>query len=316
MAKERSKRVIIEGEVNPVNLKHWNAYKRAKLIAGRSEKTLYNYECDIMQFFRYLNTECDDKTLEEIDEEDIEDYIGYCLEQGNNEKRIRRRISSLSSLLIYLKRKRKIKDNWCDYIERPGTGEEIQTRTFLTEEQLFELREKLKECDDFQLRVYIELGLGTMARSNELAQMSWRNVDFENRWIKDIKAKGNKDREYRISGELRDLLLGWKKYCEDNNINSEYILFAKYKGEYNQVNSSVLADRVKKAFAMIGIDRGFNHDLRHSMSNILKNRGVPIETVSQMLGHSGTDVTIKHYTIPNQDKFAEDYDKAFESLNI
>lgn len=312
MAKERSKRITMEGKENPKNLQLWNTYKRAKLIAGRSEKTLYNYECDVMQFFKFLNTECFDALITDITEEEVESYIGYCLEQGNNEKRIRRRISSLSSFFIYLKRKRKIEDNWCEYIERPGTGEEVQVRTFLTEDQLLELKQKLKEQKDLQLRVYIELGLATMARSNEIAQMCWSNTDLETRWITDIKAKGNKIRKFRISEDVRNLLLEWKQYCKDNGIETDYILFTKHRGEYNQVSSSVLSDRVKKAFGLIGINRGYNHDLRHSMSNILKDRGVPIETVSKLLGHSGVDVTINHYTIPNDDKLAEEYDNAFK----
>lgn len=311
MAKERSKRITMNGIENPKNLQLWNAYKRAKLIAGRSEKTLYNYECDVMQFFKFLNTECFDALITDITEEEVESYIGYCLEQGNNEKRIRRRISSLSSLFIYLKRKRKIEDNWCEYIERPGTGEEIQVRTFLTEDQLIELKQKLKNQNDLQLRVYIELGLATMARSNELSQFTWDKTDLDTRWISDIKAKGNKVRNFRISEEMRDLLIEWKEYLKNNNIETDYILFTKHKGQYNPVSSSVLADRVKKAFKMIEIERGYNHDLRHSMSNILKNRGVDIMTISKLLGHSGTDVTIKHYTIEDEGKLAEEYDNIF-----
>lgn len=312
MAKERSKRIIMQGEVNPKNKQLWDSFKRAKLIAGKSENTLYVYECDLMQFFKFLNKECFDALVTDITEEEVESYIGYCMEQGNNEKRIRGRISSLSSFFIYLKKKRKIDDNWCEYIERPGTGEEVHVRTFLTEEQLTELKQKLKEQDDFQLRVYIEVGLATMARSNEIAQFTWKNTDLENRWITDIKAKGNKVRNYRISEEVRDLLIEWKKYCEEKEIDCEYLFFTKYKGAYNPVTSGVLSDRVKKAFKMIGINRGYNHDLRHSMSNILMDRGVPITTISKLLGHSGTDVTINHYTIENASKLAEEYDEAFK----
>lgn len=312
MAKERSKRIIMDGEPNPKNLQLYSAYKRAKIIAGRSEKTLYNYECDSIQFFKFLNKECYDALITDITEEEIESYIGYCVEQGNNEKRIRRRISAISSFFIYLKKKRKIDDNWCDYIERPGTGEEIQVRTFLTEDELSELKQKLKEQDDFQLRVYIELGLCTMARSNEIAQMSWKNTDLENRWIYDIKTKGKKTKNFRISEEVRDLLIEWKKQCEENGVTSDYILFTKHSGEYGQVSSGVLSDRVKKAFRMIGINRGYNHDLRHSFSNILKNRGVDILTISKLLGHESTDTTIKHYTIDDETKLAEEFDNIFK----
>ncbi|ENY8468078.1 tyrosine-type recombinase/integrase [Clostridioides difficile] len=309
LAKQRSKRISINGELNPENIKLWKQYKRAKQIAGKSEKTIYNYECDIMQFFKFLNIECFDALLTDINEEEIEAYIGYCMEHGNNEKRIRRRISSISSLLSFLKKKRKITDNWCEMIERPGTGEEVQKRTFLTEEQLSKLKEKLSEQDNLQLEVYINLGLATMARSNEISQFRWDNIDLDNRWIHGITAKGGVSRDFRFSEEVQHLLIEWKDYLSQNNIDYPYIFFTRYGGKYNQVNSNVLSSWVKKAFRLIGIEGGYNHDLRHSMSNLLKDRGVPITTVSKLLGHSGVDVTINHYTIENKNKLAEEYDK-------
>lgn len=271
MSKVRSKMIFIEGEPNPQNVKMWEQYKRAKLVAGRSEKTLKSYESDIMQFFRFLNSECFDVLLTEIDESHIEDYIGFCMEQGNNEKRIRRRISSVSSLLMYLKKKKKIKDN-------------------------------------LQLETYINFGLCTMARSNAIAQITWDKIDFENRWVRDIVEKGGKVRSFRFDENVKGLLLKLKKQREDEGIDYPYVFFTKYNGAYGQVSSGSLSNWVKKAFSLIGIEGGYNHDLRHSMSNILKDRGMPITTISKLLGHSGVDVTINHYTIENLDKLAEEFD--------
>lgn len=265
-------------------------------------------ESDIMQFFRFLNSECFDVLLTEIDESHIEDYIGFCMEQGNNEKRIRRRISSVSSLLMYLKKKKKIKDNWCELIERPGTGEEVNKRTFLSEEQLVELKDKLSKQDNLQLETYINFGLCTMARSNAIAQITWDKIDFENRWVRDIVEKGGKVRSFRFDENVKGLLLKLKKQREDEGIDYPYVFFTKYNGAYGQVSSGSLSNWVKKAFSLIGIEGGYNHDLRHSMSNILKDRGMPITTISKLLGHSGVDVTINHYTIENLDKLAEEFD--------
>lgn len=309
MAKKRSKMVFIQGEENIHNVKMWEMYKRAKLIAGRSEKTLYAYESDIMQFFRFLNSECMDALLTDIDETEIESFIGYCMEQGNNEKRIRRRISSISSLLTYLKKKKKVKDNWCELIERPGTGEEIQKRTFLTEEQLSELKLKLSEQDNLQLEAYINFGLSTMARSNAISQIKWDMVDLDKRWVTGVTEKGGKVRDLRFDENVKELLVKLKQQREENGIDFPYVFMTTHHGSiYGQVSSNSLGSWVKKAFALIGIDGGYNHDLRHSMSNILKDRGMPITSISKLLGHSGVDVTINHYTIENMDKLAEEFD--------
>ena len=48
---------------------------------------------------------------------------------------------------------------------------------------------------------------------------------------------------------------------------------------------------------MIGIENGLHpHDFRHSQASLLKNSyGVPLEDISLLLNHSGTDVTRKFY---------------------
>ncbi|EPY10613.1 hypothetical protein PAAL66ix_21824 [Paenibacillus alvei A6-6i-x] len=49
----------------------------------------------------------------------IEDFISFCIvELGNNERRIQRRLSSMSSFFLYLLKERKIRSNPLDYIER------------------------------------------------------------------------------------------------------------------------------------------------------------------------------------------------------
>lgn len=288
--KPRSKMIFIEGEPNPQNIKMWETYKRAKLIAGRSVKTLNSYESDLMQFFKFLNSECFDALLTDIDETHIEEYIGFCMEQGNNEKRIRRRISSISSLLTYLKKKKKIKDNWCELIERPGTGEEVNKRTFLTEEQLTNLKEELSKQDNLQLETYINFGLCTMARSNAISQIKWDMIDFENRWVKEVVEKGGKVRNLRFDENVKELLLKLKDERDKENIDYPYVFCTKYDGKFGQVSSGTLSSWVKKAFNLIGVEGGYNHDLRHSMSNILKDRGMPITSISKLLGHSGVKI--------------------------
>ena len=311
MVKKRSSLIQFEGDVNPRNMRLWKQFKNAKIAAGRSEGTLIGYESDLFQFFRFLNSECDDAIIPEITEEEIELFISRCKESGNNEKRIRRRLASLSSFFIYLKEKRKIKDNWVDYVKRPGLGEEINIRTFLTENQLLELKGKLKTHSDLGLRVYIELGLCTLAKSSEIARITWDKVDLDDRWIRNVRCRGSKIRTFRISEEVRDLLVEWKAMCRENGIQSEYVIFAKNNGVIIPVNSSILAVRVRKAFRLIGINRGFNHDLRYSMENILKDRGVSATFISKMLGYDDSDTVIDPYAIPDEDKFAADYDNIF-----
>jgi integrase len=55
-------------------------------------------------------------------------------------------------------------------------------------------------------------------------------------------------------------------------------------------------DRLKKVYVMAGIPDGHSHRLRDTFSVDLLQKGVPIQTVSMLLGHTSIKTTEKHYS--------------------
>ena len=51
----------------------------------------------------------------------------------------------------------------------------------------------------------------------------------------------------------------------------------------------------QKIGEMIGIPTLHPHDFRHSGATLLKNAGMPLEDVSELLSHESTDTTKKYY---------------------
>jgi integrase len=64
-----------------------------------------------------------------------------------------------------------------------------------------------------------------------------------------------------------------------------------------KVKSSITEwqDRLKKVYTMAGIPDGHSHRLRDTFAVALLNEGVPLETVSILLGHRSIRTTEKHY---------------------
>ena len=109
---ERSKRIILkvdEKEINKETIKLYKKYKIGMSIKELSEKTIYNYEKDLYSWFSYIHIFQDNKPITEIDEDDLTEYFYYCKGEGNNSRRIKRRMSSISAFYIFLKKKRMIK---------------------------------------------------------------------------------------------------------------------------------------------------------------------------------------------------------------
>lgn len=311
---KRSKRIIIgdektQKEINPENLKLLNRYIRDMEMRELSAKSIYSYKCDILAWMRYLVKEQFNPVVTDLTEEDIEEFIYFTKEQGNNTERIKRRSSSLSAFYKFLRKKKYISENPMEFIARPKKGLPVVVQTFLTKEQYEEIKDKLSKQNNLQLYVYFMFGISTMARVNATSNTKWSQIDFENRTVDDVLEKEGKIVTLYFSEEVRDLLLQLKEEREKEGIDSEYVFGSRYDGKWDKVNTTTLGAWCKKIGQLIGIETLHCHDLRHSGSQLLSLEGMPIETISTLLNHSGLDVTKNHYLRQDKKKMQEAKDK-------
>lgn len=310
---KRSKRIVIdkkyEKQINPENLKLLKKYKRDMEMRELSAKSIYNYERDIIQWLSYLVREQYNPKITDLNEEDIEEFIYHCKEEGNNTERIKRRTSSISAFYKFLRRKKEITENPMEFIARPKKGLPVVVQTFLSKEQYESMKEKLNECGDLRLKTFGMFAISTMARVNAIANTTWDQIDFNNRTVDDVLEKEGKIVSLYFSEEVKELLLQFKKHNEEEGIESPYVFATKYKNIYNKPENATLGDWSKKIGDMIGVPTLHCHDFRHSGSQLLKLSGMPIEDISSLLNHSGLDVTKQHYLRQDKRKMQETKDK-------
>lgn len=305
---ERSKRIMFKVDnekLNKESLKLFKKYKIDLTIKELSEKTIYGYETDLFAWFKYIYLFQDNKSVLEIDEDDLTEFFYYCKLEGNNSRRIKRRMSSISALYLYLKKKKITKENPMEYIDRPRKDTDVVEQTFLTQEQIDELIQKIKESGDHQLLTYICFGLSTMARVNALSNVRWEQVDFETNTVYGVLEKEGYIVDLDFDDYTKELLLELKRSREEKGIECEYVFATLYDGKYTKPTNSTCNMWCKKAGKMIDVPSLHNHDLRHSGATIMKNNGASLEDVSKMLSHKSTDVTLKHYIKADTSKLKE-----------
>lgn len=312
---ERSKRICLYDEeiikqVNPETLKLWKKYQIDMSIRDLSDKTVYGYNMDLQQWFVFMYKNQFNLSVLEATDEDIEEYLYFRKEQGNNVNRQKRVMSSISAFYKFLRKKKLIKESPTEFLERPKKSQPINKQTFLTVEQVEQLRKKLTEYGDIQLKTYILFGLSTMARVNAMSHLKWEQVNFEERLCSDVLEKEGKIVDLYFSDEVCELLKELKAYREENSINDYGWVFATpYVREDKCLQNSTLNDWCHKAGAMIGVPELHDHDLRHSGSNILKTLGMEVEDIAELLHHEDTSTTIKHYLTSNKKKIKENKDR-------
>lgn len=230
--------------------------------------------------------------------------------EGNNENRLRRVMASISAFYKFMRKKKLIKESPTEFLDRPKQGQPIVKQTFLTVEQVNELREKLTEYGDIQLKTYILFGLSTMARVNAMANLKWEQVDIEERTCSDVLEKEGKIVDLYFSDEVAELLTELKTSREEKGFNDHGWVFASGNvTDDKPISNSTLNEWCHKAGSMIGVPTLHDHDLRHSGSNILKELGMELQDIAELLHHESTETTVKHYLTANKKKIKENKDK-------
>ena len=296
----RSKRIVLHDEeklsrVNPESISILKKFQIDMTMRNLSPRTLKHYTYDLQQWFIYILDLQENRSLTELNDDDITEFLYYCMKGGNNAERMKARISTISAIYKFMRKKRIIRENPVEFIDRPRKGQPIIKQTFLTPEQVALMRERLIDSKNLQLRTYAMLSLSTMARASAVASIRWDQVDLENKIIKNVLEKEGKVVDLYFSDEVKYLLIDLKKQREEEKRDDHGWVFYSGRNGDKPVNTGALNDWCKRIGAMIGVPTLHPHDFRHSGATLLRNAGMNLEDVSVLLNHESTDVTKKYY---------------------
>ena len=296
----RSKRIVLHDaekltKINPETAQIMQRYKIDMSMRNLSIRTQKHYTYDLEQWFIYIYDNQQNRSVKELTDDDITEFIYYCMSEGNNSERIKLRIATISAFYRFMRKKKLIRENPTEFIDRPKKGLKIITQTYLTAEQVAMMREKLITNEDLQLRVYAMLSLSTMARVTAIASIRWDQINLEAKIIKGVLEKEGKIVDLYFSDEVKYLLIQLRKQREIKSKDDHGWLFYSGRNKDKPVNTGTLNEWCKRIGSMIGAPSLHPHDFRHSGATLLKNAGMALEDVSTLLNHESTATTKKFY---------------------
>lgn len=147
-----------------------------------------------------------------------------------------------------------------------------------------------------------------MARVTAMSSIKWTQVDYDEMIVKDVLEKEGYIVNLFFDEDERDLLLKLKKERDRNNIDCEYVFITRYQGRYNGVDAGTLNSWTSKIGSAINEPELSPHDLRRSGATLRSEAGMPLEQISSLLNHKGTDVT-RLYVKENIAKKGEEFRK-------
>lgn len=276
------------------NAEYLQLFLEAKQIEGCSDRTIQYYRTTIEHLLGVVETPIRRITTEEIRRYLVEyQKINNC--SNVTIDNIRRNISSFFSWL---------EDE--DYILKSPMKRihKIKTPQQVKETISDEAIEKLRDsCNCSRDLAMIDLLYSTGIRVGELVKLNIADVDFSSRECV-VFGKGNKERKVYFDAKAK---LHLQNYL-DERTDDNPALFVTLDAPYDRLKISGVEIRVRNLGRKLNMDKIHPHKFRRTMATRAIDKGMPIEQVQKILGHSQIDTTMQ-YAIVNQNNVKNSHQK-------
>lgn len=267
------------------NYDYLQLFLDAKKIEGCSERTLQYYQVTVERLFKCIKTPVRKQTTEEI-RKYLSDYqkINNCSKVTVDN--IRRNISSFFS---WLEEEDYILKSPMRRIHKIKTKQQV--KEIISDEVIEKLRDNCSCARDLAM---IDLLYSTGVRVGELVNLDISDIDFEARECI-VFGKGDKERKVYFDAKAKLHLLNYLSTRNDTNP----ALFVTLDSPHSRLKISGVEIRIRQLGRKLNLTKIHPHKFRRTMATRAIDRGMPIEQVQKILGHSQIDTTMQ-YAIVNQ----------------
>ena len=257
----------------------------AKRIEGCSMRTLSYYQVTVEHLLSQITC-----PIRKITTDQIRCYLANYQKRNNCSKvtvdNIRRNISSFFS---WLEEEDYILKSPMRRIHKIKTKQAV--KEIISDEIIERLRDNCKCLRDLAM---IDLLYSTGIRVGELVGLNISDINFEERECV-VYGKGDKERRVYFDAKAK---LHLQNYIE-SRVDNNPALFVTLDAPYDRIKISGVEIRIRELGRKLDIEKIHPHKFRRTMATRAIDKGMPIEQVQKILGHSQIDTTMK-YAIVNQ----------------
>lgn len=260
-------------------------FMSAKRVEGCSVKTLNYYQSVLLKLFSMVPV-----SVLHIKTEHIRSYLSAYADRTkcskSNLDNIRR---ILSSFFTWLEEESYILKNPVRRIHK------IKVDKTVKETYSNEAMERMRdECHCLRDLAIIDLLASSGMRVGELVRLNREDIDFDSRECI-VFGKGSKERPVYFDARTKIHL---KNYL-DSRTDDNPALFVSLLKPYNRLQISGVEIRLRSLGRELGIPKVHPHKFRRTLATRAIDKGMPIEQVQRLLGHTQIDTTMQ-YAMINQ----------------
>lgn len=274
-----------------IDSNYMELFLAAKRIEGCSEKSLKYYKSTIDTMLNQLQ-----KNVKHIVTDDIRQYL---TEYQKKKKSSRITIDNirriLSSFFSWLEAEDHILKSPVRRIHKIKTGTNIK-ETY-SDEALELMRDNCVEVRDLAI---IDMLASTGMRVGEMVLLNKSDIDLLERECI-VFGKGNKERVVYFDARTKIHLQNYLSARNDDNP----ALFVSLKAPYERLKIGGIEARLRNIGKQLGLDKVHPHKFRRTLATMAIDKGMPIEQLQKLLGHSRIDTTLQYAMVKQSNvKFA------------
>lgn len=282
------------GDTQQSNDELLKLFLSAKQVEGCSEKTLKYYRTTLSKMITKIN-----KSIRQVETNDIRSYISNYENISNAGKvtldNIRRIISSF---FAWLEDENYIVKSPARRIHKIRTGKTV--KDVYSDEELEQMRDSCTNSRDLAI---IDILASTGIRVGELVNLNIADVDFEKRECV-VLGKGNKQRKVYFDARTKIHLYEYVA----NRHDKTNALFVSLNNPHNRLSIRGIETILHKIGSNLKSTKVHPHKFRRTLATKAIDKGMPIEQVQVLLGHSQIDTTLR-YAMVNQNNVKASHHK-------
>lgn len=264
-------------------------YRACLLVEGKSKKTVAQYSRSCERLAALIG-----KPFTEMGVYDVRFFLATEMERGVSDSTRETQRANLSAFFQWMTNEEIIQRNPIMSIN-PISFREKEKKPF-TDVEIDALR---GACKTSKERALIEVLTSTGMRVQELVDLNLDDIDFHTMRVKVLHGKGDK---YRVVYTTRLALKYLSEYISDRKMTIRCVFCNRY-GERITTGGvrKVLNTIAKRA----GVDNVHPHRFRVTLASNLAARGMGVQDIQKILGHSNVDTTMGYIAVDDRKTHAE-----------
>lgn len=257
-----------------------------KKTEGKSERTINLYKLHLTRMLQSLNM-----AVDKITENDLFVYLARYKKDNNVSNAYLDNIRLVfSSFFGWLNAKGYIPKNPTAGLEPIKVEKKIKQP--FSDEELEKLRRICEQERDLAL---IEFLYSTGVRVSELVALNRKDIDFYGKNVV-VYGKGSKERETYLNAAS---CLHLKAYLEGRTDDNE-ALFVSERTPHTRITVAGVEKILRRIGKDAGVTKVHPHRFRRTMATNVLKKGMPLEEVRELLGHTKLDTTMIYCTISKE----------------